>query len=396
MRPPKFYHSIGNAAKFAIHVFGLNLNLNFLHTMPESEEKAVSKPSRKRTMSELAVLSAASRSDDDASSEEANASDPDSDPPSEPSDSDSEDEDSSDSEDEGARRLPRHNNARPAPPPARPPPEFLWSEDLTHVVDLPFVADPGVTQVRHCTCFAVSCVFPPLWKVLSLLQVTSCWSSALFICESGATFVDSIYTLLVLYFVLFVFAPLSALLTFFGLVSYQAFLDIILPIERECTPKDFFLSIVGRTFFDTLAQETNNYMRDVYSQTHSSFHPHYHLTDPDEMSAFVGGLFALHMFPHPDVKGAWSKDFGIPLLQRHFSRDRFLLLYRVIHFVNNKHFPFNAKQVGFERMQKVRPLIDEILKNSQRFYTLNRLTSADEAMIFFKVCSTFSFHDLCV
>ena len=169
------------------------------------------------------------------------------------------------------------------------------------------------------------------------------------------------------------------------LFGQQEFKDAINALGSNVTPLDFFRRIVGPDFFDVLATETNNYMAGPYNRTHANFIPREHLTTAREMQAWTGGLFALHMTARQEVDQAWSKDFGIPILIEHFSRDRFVKLLRLFHFVNNDELPLGPEYFGYEPLQKVRPLIERIVSNTRALYVANCHKSSDEAIIPSKV-----------
>jgi hypothetical protein len=180
----------------------------------------------------------------------------------------------------------------------------------------------------------------------------------------------------------------NSLPSIFPFSPFQTFLDFFDASKANAlkpTPKAFFLKLLGDRFFIILAEQTNIYMRGPYSARHSTFTADDNLTTPEEISAFVGCLLALHMSPRPDMNMAWTPDYALPIVRRVFSRDRFLLLLGCIHFVDNSTLPKNKKCVGFETLQKLRPLMTALIENSRHFYVCGAAMSSDEAMIQSKV-----------
>ena len=65
------------------------------------------------------------------------------------------------------------------------------------------------------------------------------------------------------------------------------------------------------------------------------------------------------------------------------SSRRFELLLKFLHINDSRKQPARG-QVGYDRLYKVRPLLDAVVKNFQASYTPSQNLSIDESMIGFK------------
>ena len=87
----------------------------------------------------------------------------------------------------------------------------------------------------------------------------------------------------------------------------------------------------------------------------------------------------------PEVQHYWARDARLhyaPIADR-ISRLRFEEINRYLHFVDNTTFPSRGEQ-GYQRLQKVQPVIDAIRERCLKAYRPRAENSIDEAMIPFK------------
>ena len=105
----------------------------------------------------------------------------------------------------------------------------------------------------------------------------------------------------------------------------------------------------------------------------------------EELKAYFGFKILMGLYPKPAVRDYWRQDpfVGyIPISDR-ISRDRFTDLDRFLHFANNETLPSRGEP-GYDRLGKVREVMDKVNKNFQTVYKPHREISMDEAMIPFQ------------
>ena len=99
-----------------------------------------------------------------------------------------------------------------------------------------------------------------------------------------------------------------------------------------------------------------------------------------EMQAFFG----LHMFL-PETSLYWSKDpaLGVPFVKHVTTRDRFDKLNQYLHLNNNENFVPRG-QPNHDKLFKVRPFLEAVMKNCREEYRPKQNSSMNEAMVGFK------------
>ena len=100
----------------------------------------------------------------------------------------------------------------------------------------------------------------------------------------------------------------------------------------------------------------------------------------------------IHWIPHfdginrlPEMRDYWSKDEKLhysPIASQ-ISRSRFGAITRHLHFADNRKLPSRGEP-GYNRLQKVQPIITAVKQRCASIYQPNVQNSIDEAMIPFK------------
>ena len=90
----------------------------------------------------------------------------------------------------------------------------------------------------------------------------------------------------------------------------------------------------------------------------------------------------------PQVSHYWSKEWvlGVPAFASVMTRDRFLVILRYLHFNdNNNYSKMPARgEPGFDKLYKVRPLLDFLKTSFKQQYSPHYIQAIDEAMIAYK------------
>ena len=103
------------------------------------------------------------------------------------------------------------------------------------------------------------------------------------------------------------------------------------------------------------------------------------------MKIFCGLLFLMLINRKPEIALYWSEDslLHTPVFPAVMARDRFLLLLRCWHFVNND-LALHRTDENYDRLFKLRPLIESLSKTFESVYTPDINLSLDEALVLWK------------
>ena len=145
-------------------------------------------------------------------------------------------------------------------------------------------------------------------------------------------------------------------------------------------PVDCFQLFMTSDFYDEILTQTNLYadqQREAQNDT-SMWTP----ISKKELMAFVGINIAMGIISLPTLNDYWSTD---PILAHTWfrtvmSRNRFRKILRNIHVVDNSAAPSRTAP-NYDRLWKVRPLLDALSKQCKELYNPHWELSIDESMI---------------
>ena len=157
-------------------------------------------------------------------------------------------------------------------------------------------------------------------------------------------------------------------------------------LDSDSTPLDFFLQIFGKDTFDHIAEQTNLYA----FQNPPSARYNWTDTNPQEIMLLVGIILATGIHRLPSWEDYWSQNplLGAPGIIMGMPLTRFKVLMKCLH-LNDNSTMIPRGQPGYDKLHKIRPLLDIINANSKAMYDLHREVSIDEAMVLFKGRSHF-------
>ena len=158
------------------------------------------------------------------------------------------------------------------------------------------------------------------------------------------------------------------------------------PLEADATPFDAFLQVFGERTFDSIAEQTNVYAQQNPPPTGYRWYP----TTAAEIMLFIGMVICMGIIRLPATVDYWSTN---PLLSIHTISScmpvcRFKALLRTIHLNDNTKAKRPGED-GYDKLFKIRPLLDVVLANSNRLYIPHREVSIDEGMVLFKGRSSY-------
>ncbi|KAL5509675.1 hypothetical protein EMCRGX_G005078 [Ephydatia muelleri] len=136
------------------------------------------------------------------------------------------------------------------------------------------------------------------------------------------------------------------------------------------------------SLIDHIVIQTNKYAQETMEPT--KFLKWKSVTT-EELRAYFGFMILMGLVRMPELEDYWKLDpvFNYPPIASRISRNRFKEISRFLHFADNQSL-VNRGEPGFDRLGKVRPVIEEISKSLLHNYDVSRDVVVDEAMIPFK------------
>ena len=164
-------------------------------------------------------------------------------------------------------------------------------------------------------------------------------------------------------------------------VDVQSFTEPIGPtVALPDNPLDTFLLLFTPTIIEHIVRETNRYAQQCLANTDKEW-----ATNATEMKAYLGFCILMGIVHEPEIRDYWSQSDLLhysPIASR-ISRRRFEEISRYFHLVDNTSLPERG-QPGFNRLQKVKDVLDMVRREFSAVYRPHSNLSVDEAMIPFK------------
>ena len=147
------------------------------------------------------------------------------------------------------------------------------------------------------------------------------------------------------------------------------------------TASEVFDLMFTPSFMDMIVEQSNLYAKQVMGdEKYASWEK----ITREELRAYLGFCVLMGIAHLPALDDYWSTDPTLhysPIADR-ISRDRFREISRYLHFVDNTTLPPRGSP-GYDRLGKVRPVIDHLSKRFTDLYEPHREVAVDEAMIKF-------------
>lgn len=150
-----------------------------------------------------------------------------------------------------------------------------------------------------------------------------------------------------------------------------------IPANSCSTPTKTFQLFFSKDLIDLIVSQTNLY----FEQSGKRFQK----TDAIEIQKFIGINLLMGIKKQPSYRDYWSSDSRLSdaYIQSVMSVKRFSLLLSHIHLVDNTLEPKKGEQT-YDKLYKIRPLLETLSENFKRYYKPSRKQSIDESMIKFK------------
>ena len=148
------------------------------------------------------------------------------------------------------------------------------------------------------------------------------------------------------------------------------------------TVRGVFELIFVRDFINHIVVETNRYARTVMGEDR---YRKWDKVEADDMYAYFGIMIMMGLVELPSLHDYWQRDplFHCPAIAKRMARDRFLEIHKCLHFVNNGGL-IPPGDPGYDRLCKVRGVLDMIEEKFASLYNPSRENAIDEAMVPYK------------
>ncbi|XP_022823346.1 piggyBac transposable element-derived protein 4-like [Spodoptera litura] len=151
------------------------------------------------------------------------------------------------------------------------------------------------------------------------------------------------------------------------------------PISSESKPIDFVSLFLDDEFLTYIVQETNKHAVDVLAKPGvrlKSRITDWKDTNVAEMKVFLGLILHMGIIRLNRLTDYWKTDrlLNIPIFRQYMSRNRFLLLFRCLHFSNSSTGGLN----------KVEELIERFNNKMEYLICAQKELSLDESMILYR------------
>ena len=163
-----------------------------------------------------------------------------------------------------------------------------------------------------------------------------------------------------------------------GDLDYKEFpVNEVKPLGMEdCKyPVDYFMKIFGEQTFEMLLEQSN--IHRVSSKDQAA------RITMGELRKAVGILMYISVVRMPNTRMFWNKSMGHTAVKTVLTRDRFEEIIRLLHMANNSLQPARGDP-AFDKLYKVRKLLEYLNSNFQQHAEMEKVVSVDEQMIPFK------------
>ncbi|PNF32253.1 hypothetical protein B7P43_G17701 [Cryptotermes secundus] len=152
------------------------------------------------------------------------------------------------------------------------------------------------------------------------------------------------------------------------------------------TPIQYFYLFFTTSLLNSIVTQRNNYAR-TFLQSQKNISPHSQVlkwTDVTvtELKGFIACLLNMGIKRQPTISSYWSVSPSLnnPWFRSMFSRNRFQLILKFFHLVDNKNLA-GPGQPGYDPCAKFQPLIDHANALFRHHYVPHQQLSVDESLV---------------
>ena len=146
----------------------------------------------------------------------------------------------------------------------------------------------------------------------------------------------------------------------------------------------YFLKVFGEQTVDLIVKETNRYARQSLRNNPPRLATWKNVSK-EELKAYFGVCVIMGINQLPRIADYWKDDpfIGNTGIKQTMTRNRFQEISQLLHFADSTRTPARSEN-GYDRLYKVRAVLNAVLENSQRCYSPNKHIAIDQGMIAFK------------
>ncbi|XP_045457225.1 piggyBac transposable element-derived protein 4-like [Melitaea cinxia] len=154
-------------------------------------------------------------------------------------------------------------------------------------------------------------------------------------------------------------------------------------------PFELFMLVWDSTIMDHIVKETNKYAWQTIAKLSESGNISANLdtwveTNVPEMYRYFAVLMYMSLNPRGHIPEYWATNIlGMPDFRLLMSRNRFQMITRFLHFVNNDHMSNNTRSYD-RKVAKITPILEHCNEKFCTLYTPNKHLSIDESLILWK------------
>lgn len=158
----------------------------------------------------------------------------------------------------------------------------------------------------------------------------------------------------------------------------------------KCMPKgnkpiDYFNFLVTDEFFDLIVEETNAYALEIFlNRTNENARINCWVdTNRAELKIFFGLFFHMGTIRLSRLEDYWKTSglFNIPFIRETMSRNRFMLIFRALHFTRN---PREGEPIPRNRLYKIQSILNYFNSKMEEVYEPSKNLSLDESMVLWR------------
>ncbi|XP_056397299.1 piggyBac transposable element-derived protein 4-like [Hyla sarda] len=151
---------------------------------------------------------------------------------------------------------------------------------------------------------------------------------------------------------------------------------------------DFFQLFFSEELINLIVEETNRYAEQFIAANPQAYHARPYQWTPTnalELKTFFALLFNMGIVKKPTIRSYWSNDmlYHTPLYRSVMPRNRFEALLKFLHYANNENCP-PPSDPNFDRIYKIRPLVNYLNQKFSEVYTPEKEIAVDESLVHFK------------
>lgn len=168
-------------------------------------------------------------------------------------------------------------------------------------------------------------------------------------------------------------------------VDVEDFVEPTGPTSRvpdDGNAMDFFFLLWPEELFAKIVEQTN---RNAQQCIRTKPDPSWYETTCKEMRAFVALNVLFGVKSLPETRLFWSKNpyLGVTLVQKVVPRNRLEKIRQYLH-LNNQENMLPREDPNFDKLFKIRPLLDTLSGTFREEYQLSKFVSIDEGMVKYK------------